>query len=75
MGCRFLLQNANGGGEGCEGFYGTLKERSLTEVIYNMCKYTGMDNSSVIVDVGAGIGRYCITLTAHALPCPLMCLW
>lgn len=54
----FVLQNKLGGGEGIEGLYGSLTRTGMQKVLHSLSKSCGLDKSSRLVDVGAGLGRY-----------------
>ena len=51
------MQGKLGGGEGVEGFYGSLNQNSMTAILGSLVSNTGMGAESVFLDVGAGIGR------------------
>ncbi len=51
------LQNKLGGGEGVEGLYGTLACGGMQKVLDCMAANCGLQSTSRLVDVGAGIGR------------------
>ena len=53
-----VLQNKLGGGEGIEGLYGSLTRTGMQKVLHSLSKSCGLDKSSRLVDVGAGLGRY-----------------
>lgn len=53
-----MLQNKLGGGEGIEGLYGSLTRTGMQKVLHSLSKSCGLDKSSRLVDVGAGLGRY-----------------
>ena len=54
---RCLSQNKLGGGEGIEGLYGTLACGGMQKVLDCMAANCGLQRTSRLVDVGAGIGR------------------
>ncbi|CAL8470511.1 g10053 [Coccomyxa elongata] len=51
------LENKLGGGEGIEGLYGTLACGGMQKVLDCMAANCGLQSTSRLVDVGAGIGR------------------
>ena len=53
-----VLQNKLGGGEGIEGLYGSLTRTGMQKVLHSLSKSCGLDQTSRLVDVGAGLGRY-----------------
>lgn len=53
-----VLQNKLGGGEGIEGLYGSLTRTGMQKVLHSLSKSCGLDKSSRLIDVGAGLGRY-----------------
>jgi len=46
-----------GGGEGVEGCYGTLTRSGVQQIMAALSEACGMSKESVLVDIGAGIGR------------------
>ena len=46
-----------GGGEGIEGIYGSITESGVTKIMEALAEFGGMDKSSTLLDVGAGLGR------------------
>lgn len=50
-------QNKVGGGEGCEGCYGTLTRAGAQRIFAELAAAAGLGPASVLIDVGAGIGR------------------
>ncbi len=52
-----MLQNKLGGGEGVEGLYGSIKKSGMDKVMECMSQNCGLDRRSVLVDIGAGLGR------------------
>lgn len=52
-----VFQNKLGGGEGIEGLYGSLTRTGMQKVLHSLSKSCGLDQSSRLVDVGAGLGR------------------
>ncbi|KIY96809.1 hypothetical protein MNEG_11153 [Monoraphidium neglectum] len=50
-------ENKVGGGEGVEGCYGTLTRAGVQQIMESMADVCGLSSSSVLVDIGAGIGR------------------
>ena len=54
--CR-LVQNKMGGGEGIEGLYGSLTRTGMHKVLHSLSKSCGLDQTSRLVDIGAGLGR------------------
>lgn len=66
---RFLLmQNKLGGGEGIEGLYGSLTRTGMQKVLHSLTKSCGLDQTSRLVDIGAGLGR-------SELSCTAVCMW
>eukprot|EP01024_Parvocaulis_polyphysoides_P035217 TRINITY_DN3116_c2_g3_i2.p1 TRINITY_DN3116_c2_g3~~TRINITY_DN3116_c2_g3_i2.p1 ORF type:complete len:347 (+),score=29.02 TRINITY_DN3116_c2_g3_i2:142-1182(+) len=55
-----------GGGEGTVGMYGSLSEASMQRVLDSLVLHCSMNSSSILVDVGAGLGRPLM----HALVSP-----
>lgn len=55
--CLLAWQNKLGGGEGVEGLYGSIKKGGMDRVLECMRQKCGLDARSVLVDVGAGLGR------------------
>lgn len=51
------IENKLGGGEGVEGLYGSIKKSGMDRVLECMGRECGLDARSVLVDVGAGLGR------------------
>ncbi|KAI7841649.1 hypothetical protein COHA_004669 [Chlorella ohadii] len=51
------IENKLGGGEGVEGLYGSIKRSGMDKVLECMRARCGLDGTSVMVDVGAGLGR------------------
>ena len=51
------MQNKLGGGEGIEGLYGSLTRSGMHKVLHSMSKTCGLNQSSRLLDVGAGLGR------------------
>lgn len=52
-----LLQNKLGGGEGVEGLYGSIKKGGMDRVLECLRAQCGLGSDSVLLDVGAGLGR------------------
>lgn len=52
-----LPQNKLGGGEGVEGLYGSVTKGGMQKVIASLRDKCGLDASSRLVDIGAGLGR------------------
>ena len=52
-----LLQNKLGGGEGIEGIYGSITKKGTQRIFSSLQYNTGFGRNSVLVDVGAGLGR------------------
>lgn len=52
-----ISQNRLGGGEGVEGLYGSITCTGTQKVLAAMSKHCGLDKDSVLVDIGAGLGR------------------
>ena len=50
-------QNRLGGGEGVEGLYGSIKKSGMDRVLACLAQRCGLGPDSVLVDVGAGLGR------------------
>lgn len=51
------MQNRVGGGEGVEGLYGSVACKGTTDIVDCMRDECGLDSSSRLVDIGAGLGR------------------
>ncbi|KAL6767170.1 hypothetical protein ACKKBG_A38890 [Auxenochlorella protothecoides x Auxenochlorella symbiontica] len=51
------IENRLGGGEGVEGLYGSITCTGTQKVLAAMSKHCGLDKDSVLVDIGAGLGR------------------
>ncbi|KAL4427630.1 hypothetical protein ABPG75_001719 [Micractinium tetrahymenae] len=51
------IENKLGGGEGVEGLYGSIKKSGMDRVLACMRQECRLDARSVLVDVGAGLGR------------------
>ena len=51
------MENKVGGGEGIEGIYGSITESGVTKIMEALAEFGGMDKSSTLLDVGAGLGR------------------
>jgi hypothetical protein len=51
------LQSKLGGGEGVEGLYGSIKGSDMQRILQCMVAYCGMCTTSILVDMGAGLGR------------------
>ena len=51
------LENRLGGGEGLEGCYGSITEKNMQKIFESMKKHTQFDQSSILIDIGAGLGR------------------
>ncbi len=45
------------GGEGIEGTYGSITQPGINNIFRNFVKHTSMGNTSVLVDIGAGLAR------------------
>lgn len=50
-------QNKLGGGEGVEGLYGSIKKSGMDKVLECLRSRCCLDSRSVLVDIGAGLGR------------------
>ncbi len=59
-----LIQNKLGGGEGIEGLYGSLTRTGMQKVLHSLAKSCGLDQTSRLVDIGAGLGRSELSCTA-----------
>ncbi len=59
-----LMQNKLGGGEGIEGLYGSLTRTGMQKVLHSLAKSCGLDQTSRLVDIGAGLGRSELSCTA-----------
>ncbi|KAG7672736.1 hypothetical protein NADE_001449 [Nannochloris sp. 'desiccata'] len=57
------IENNLGGGEGVEGLYGSITGMHMQRMLAIMREHCGLDASSHLVDIGAGLGRPLI----HAL--------
>ena len=51
------MENRVGGGEGIEGIYGSITETGVSKVMASLSESCGLDASSTLLDVGAGLGR------------------
>ena len=51
------MQNKLGGGEGIEGLYGSITQSGMQKVLECMRHNAALDPGSVLVDIGAGLGR------------------
>ncbi len=51
------MQNKLGGGEGIEGLYGSLTRTGMQKVLHSLTKSCRLDQTSRLVDIGAGLGR------------------
>lgn len=51
------MQSRLGGGEGVEGLYGSLRGSHMQRILDCMRAHCGLDATSIVVDVGAGLGR------------------
>lgn len=51
------IENRVGGGEGIEGIYGTLTQTGCQRVMDTMHELCGLQENSILVDIGAGLGR------------------
>ncbi|KAL3161615.1 hypothetical protein ABBQ32_010473 [Trebouxia sp. C0010 RCD-2024] len=64
----YIMQSAEnklGGGEGIEGLYGSLTRTGMQKVLHSLSKSCGLDQSSRLVDVGAGLGRPLLHALIH----------
>jgi len=52
-----LSQNKLGGGEGVEGIYGSITKKGMQKILSKLVHACGMSKDSVLVDIGAGLGR------------------
>jgi hypothetical protein len=50
-------QGKLGGGEGVVGIYGSITQAGMSKIFACMMKDTGFGPNSVLLDVGAGLGR------------------
>ena len=50
-------QNKLGGGEGVEGIYGSITKKGMQKIWSKLQHACGFDHNSILVDVGAGLGR------------------
>ncbi|GAX78395.1 hypothetical protein CEUSTIGMA_g5837.t1 [Chlamydomonas eustigma] len=50
-------ENKLGGGEGIEGIYGSITRKGMQKIFDKLHHNCGFDQNSVLVDVGAGLGR------------------
>ncbi|KXZ50220.1 hypothetical protein GPECTOR_17g857 [Gonium pectorale] len=53
----YPAQNKLGGGEGVEGLYGSITQQGMQKVLDCLQRNTGLDQRSVFIDIGAGLGR------------------
>lgn len=51
------IENKLGGGEGVEGLYGSIKKSGMDKVLECLRSRCCLDSRSVLVDIGAGLGR------------------
>ncbi|PSC68631.1 hypothetical protein C2E20_7797 [Micractinium conductrix] len=51
------IENKLGGGEGVEGLYGSIKKGGMDRVLECLRAQCGLGSDSVLLDVGAGLGR------------------
>lgn len=51
------VQSRLGGGEGVEGIYGSITQTGMQKIFDSMRHNCGLDKSSTLVDIGAGLGR------------------
>eukprot|EP00887_Chlorella_sp_A99_P002183 scaffold21.g2183.t1 len=51
------VENRLGGGEGVEGLYGSINRSGMQKVVESLRAHCGLDSSSHLVDIGAGLGR------------------
>ncbi|KAI8477070.1 MAG: hypothetical protein J3K34DRAFT_498494 [Monoraphidium minutum] len=58
-------ENKVGGGEGVEGCYGTLTRNGVQQIMVAMAEACGLSKGSVLVDIGAGIGRPLLHAMQH----------
>ena len=58
------MQNKLGGGEGIEGLYGSLTRTGMQKVLHSLTKSCELDQTSRLVDIGAGLGRSDLSGTA-----------
>lgn len=52
-----LAQNKLAGGEGTSGMYGSITQMGMQKVLDAFKLHCGLDEQSIFVDIGAGIGR------------------
>lgn len=50
-------QNKVGGGEGLEGVYGSITRAGMTRVLETLQQHAQLDEDSVMLDIGSGLGR------------------
>ena len=53
-----MAQNKVGGGEGLEGVYGSITKVGTTDVLDAFKEHAGLCESSVVLDIGSGLGRF-----------------
>ncbi|GBF93779.1 hypothetical protein Rsub_06111 [Raphidocelis subcapitata] len=58
-------ENKVGGGEGVEGCYGTLTRAGVQRIMAELAASCGLGRDSVLVDIGAGIGRPLLHAMLH----------
>ena len=52
-----MFKRSLGGGEGVEGIYGTITKMGMEKIFASLKSHCGLSNVSVVVDIGAGLGR------------------
>jgi hypothetical protein len=52
-----VLQTRLGGGEGVQGVYGSVTQTGTQQIFSCLQHSTGFDSKSILVDIGAGLGR------------------
>lgn len=57
--CAASPQGRLGGGEGVEGLYGSITCSGMQRIVAALETHCRMGAGSCLVDVGAGLGRYC----------------
>ena len=62
-----------GGGEGVEGLYGSINRSGMQKVVDCLREHCGLDASSRMVDIGAGLGRCCRVRQCPALLLLMSC--
>lgn len=59
-------ENRLGGGEGLEGVYGSITRTGTAKVLDALKEHAGLDDQSVVLDVGSGLGRPLLHALLHS---------